>query len=109
MIYPPQISFIPVNVALTRFIEAGGGFFAHYPYWYLGTTPFNYLTGPVVPGFMVVFHKIFPFLTLFDIAYLLIIASFIIGALGWGLLAREISGKKSYFLIVTLITLVLPW
>ena len=50
--FPAQLSFIPVTVALTRFIEANG-FVGTYPYWYLGTTPVKYLTGPVVPGVLV--------------------------------------------------------
>lgn len=48
--YPPQTSLMPVQVALARFLEQGGDIFVNYPYWYLGTTPFRYLTGPIPPS-----------------------------------------------------------
>ena len=51
MIYPAQTSMIPAQIALVRFLEATGWQSANrnYPYWYLGTTPFRYLTGPILP------------------------------------------------------------
>ena len=49
--FPTQTSLIPIGVALARFLGERGltAFSSNYPYWYLGTTPFRFLTGPVVP------------------------------------------------------------
>ena len=59
--YPPQTSLIPAAVALTRYI-AEHGFSGNYPYWYLGTTPVRYLTGPVVPNILIVLKNLFSFM-----------------------------------------------
>ena len=58
--YPPHTSLIPAAVALTRYI-AEHGFSGNYPYWYLGTTPVRYLTGPVVPNILIVLKNLFSF------------------------------------------------
>ncbi len=82
MIFPAQTSLIPIQVALARFLEQGGSVFANYPYWYLGTTPFRYLTGPFLPGILVLLHKILPGLPLFEIMLGLIGISWLVGGVG---------------------------
>jgi len=57
--YPTQTSMVPVQVALARFFESQGwrAIFNNYPYWYLGTTPYRYLTGPILPTILTFIHK----------------------------------------------------
>ena len=86
--YPAQTSFIPVQVALARFLEAEGlkAIFSHYPYWYLGTTPFRYLTGPIIPGLTVFLHYLLPSTDLFVAFYMLLGMSWMLGErefIGW--------------------------
>lgn len=84
---------MPVTVALARYIEAHG-FGGSYPFWYLGTTPVKYLTGPIAPAILIGLHKIFPSLTFFDLSYVLLVTCYLLQALGWGLLAANLSGSK---------------
>ena len=106
--YPPATSFISVTVSLARFAE-GNNWFGIYPYWYFGSTPFNYLTGPVVPAILVVLVKILPNFSLFDLSYFILITSHFALSLGWGLLGWNLSKKKTIGILVFLISLVLPW
>jgi hypothetical protein len=82
MIFASQTSLIPVQVALTRFWEQGGNIFGNYPYWYLGTTPFRYLTGPVLPAVLVGLHRILPALSLFEIFFGVIGVCWVVGGIG---------------------------
>jgi len=80
--YPSQTSMIPVQIALVRFLEQGGSIFSHYPYWYLGTTPFRYLTGPILPGLLALLHKVLPQFSLFEIMFGVIGVFWVIGGIG---------------------------
>src|SRR3989344_4478698 len=93
MIFPAQTSLIPATVAIARWIAANG-FGGLYPYWYLGTTPVKYLIGPVAPGVLVGFHKVLPGASLFDLSLWFLVSSFLLQALGWGLLVWKLSGKR---------------
>jgi hypothetical protein len=119
MIYPPETSLIPVTVSLSRFfMEKGfGAFFADYPYWYLGTTPFKYLTGPVVPIILGVLNRIFG-MNLFTGSILIVLISFIAGGVGWlifyktltsgsGTSTREVKGLV--FTLIFLSYFLYPW
>ena len=106
--YPPQTSFIPVTVALVRFVETNG-FSGLYPYWYLGTTPVKYLIGPVVPVVLVFLHKILPNFSLFDLSLWLVVACQLLFSLGWGVLAWRLSSQRKIGIIVGLISLFAPW
>lgn len=92
--FPAQTSFMPVQVALARFLENQGwqATLLNYPYWYLGTTPFRYLTGPILPSFLTILHYFLPGLNLFEILLSLIGFVFPLGALGVYLLVRELKG-----------------
>ena len=92
--YPAQTSFMPVQVALARFLENQNwqATLLNYPYWYLGTTPFRYLTGPVLPNFLVILHYFLPGLNLFEILLGLTGFVFPLGAIGVYLLVRELKG-----------------
>ncbi len=92
--YPAQTSFIPVQVALARFLEQGGDPFANYPYWYLGTTPFRYLTGPILPLLLAGIHKALSQLSLFSIFYLLITIAWLMGGVGVYFLVKELGGGR---------------
>jgi hypothetical protein len=70
--YPAQTSLIPVQISLVKFWEGGGNVFANYPYWYLGTTPYRYLTGPILPSVMMLCHHVFPTINLFETFFLLL-------------------------------------
>src|SRR3990167_11334604 len=106
--YPVATSFIPVTVALARF-AAENSWFTIYPYWYLGSTPFNYLTGPIVPALLVALAKILPNFSLFDLSYFILITSHFALSLGWGVLGWNLSRKKTIGILIFLISLVLPW
>jgi len=109
--YPAQTSLIPATVAIARFLEINGlsSFFRTYPYWYLGTTPLRFLTGPVVPLLITGIHKALPGVSLFSISIYLIWLSFFLGALGWGILVKQISKNKTLGIVVTILFLLLPW
>jgi len=108
--FPPETSLIPVTIALARFVEANGltSMFGWYPHWYLGV-PFQYLTGPIIPLLQVIFHKIFPALSLFEITYALLFLSYLASILGWGMLAKKISGKRFIGIVVGVLLVILPW
>jgi len=108
MIYPAQTSLIPVQIALARFLEQGGAVFGNYPYWYLGTTPYRYLTGPILPTVLVALHRILPTLSLFEILLLLIVPCFLLGSLGVYLLIKELGGERRIALFSTLLYLFGP-
>ncbi len=108
MIYPPQTSFIPITVAVTRWVEANG-FGGNYPYWYLGTTPAKYLMGSVVPSVLVMLHKLLPNFSFFDLSLFFIFVSFFVSAVGWGTLAAKLSKNKSIGYLTGVLSLVLPW
>ncbi|KKR64926.1 MAG: hypothetical protein UU05_C0034G0006, partial [Candidatus Curtissbacteria bacterium GW2011_GWA1_40_47] len=106
--YPAQTSFIPVIVAIVRFTEEHG-FGGLYPFWYLGSTPVKYLTGPVVPSLLTALHKVLGGVSLFDLSFFLILTSFLVSSVGWGMLAWQLSGRRIYCYIVGLLTLFAPW
>lgn len=91
--FPAQTSLIPVQVALARFWEEGGNVFGDYPYWYLGTTPYRHLTGPVLPLVLTVLHKFLPRLSLFEIIFGLVGIGWLFGGLGVYFLVKEWKGK----------------
>lgn len=108
--FPPQTSLIPVTVAFARFLETNGlsSFFGHYPHWYLGV-PARYLFGPVVPALLLAIHKLVANVSLFDISIFLILFSLLASAVGWGVLAKRISGNQAIGISVSLFLLILPW
>lgn len=106
--YPPQTSLIPVTVALARFAE-NNGFSSLYPYWYLGSTPFRFLTGPVTPWLLVGVRKLFSDASLFSLSIFLVGAGILLGSLGWGILAAKISKRKALGVAVGGLTLLLPF
>ncbi|MFZ5366462.1 MAG: hypothetical protein ACOZBZ_04225 [Patescibacteria group bacterium] len=97
MIYPAQTSLIPVQVALVRFLEQNGlpSAFGNYPYWYLGTTPFRYLTGPILPGLCLALHRIFPAFNFFEIMFGVIGISWVFGAIGVYLLVISLANSST--------------
>jgi hypothetical protein len=112
--YPTQTSLIPVSVALARFLGERGfsAFTSNYPYWYLGTTPYRYLTGPVIPILTVLIKNIASVATYFDISIVMIVLSCLISALGWTLFVARIKQEKlnlSSFAVYFLLFVVLPW
>jgi len=108
--FPPETSLIPVTIALARFVEANGltSMLGWYPHWYLGV-PYQYLTGPIIPLLQVFLHNVLPGFSLFDVSYLLLILSFIASVVGWGVLAKKISGKRLIGLVVGILLIILPW
>jgi len=108
MFYPAQTSFIPVTVAIASFIERHG-FSGFYPFWYLGSTPVKYLTGPVVSSLLMALHRFLGGFSLFDLSLGLVVVAFLFSALGWGILAWMLSGRRLYGYIVSLLVLLAPW
>lgn len=111
--YPAQTSLIPATVAIARFFETHGfsSFSKIYPYWYLGSTPFRYLTGPIVPLLLAGLHELLPSVSLFSISIYLILFSFLLAAVGWGTLISKIRNTKIKVqnLLIIFLLLVLPW
>lgn len=91
--FPPSTSLIPVQIALARFWESYGWLAvgSNYPYWYLGTTPFRYLTGPILPSLLVGLHQVFPSLSLFSIFFLVFSICWLVGGMGVYFLVRELT------------------
>lgn len=108
MFYPPQTSFIPVTVALSRFFERGD-IWGNYPYWYLGSTPFRYLTGPVMPAILAFLHKIMPGFSLFDLSYFVIFISVFVSTIGWGIFSAKLSDQRQIGFLVGIISFIMPW
>lgn len=111
--YPPQTSLIPATVALVRFFLTNGfsSFSQNYPYWYLGTTPYRYLIGPIIPLMYSFFRIFLKTDSLFNITIYLIIFSIILSGVGWTWLASKISGdKRKIFLTLSfLVFIVFPY
>jgi hypothetical protein len=112
--FPSQTSLIPVGVALARFLGERGlaSFTSNYPYWYLGTTPYKFLTGPVVPILTVLIKKLVGQMTYFDIVSILVLTSCFISSVGWALFVGKIKGEKrkfSSFSLYFLLFAVLPY
>lgn len=109
--FPSQTSLIPVTVALIRFFETNGfsAFAKNYPYWYLGSTPFRYLIGPLLPFIISLVHQLFSSVSLFSITISLIILSFLISAGGWGLLTKKISKSQRAGVSVGVLAVLLPY
>jgi hypothetical protein len=94
--YPPATSLIPVQIALARFWETNpGGIWGNYPFWYLGSTPFRYLTGPILPFLLVTLHRFFPAQTLFNLFWPVLITAFLIGGLATFLLFNQLKDEES--------------
>ena len=93
MVYPAQTSLMPIHVALARFLTQDGGVLAKYPYWYLGTTPIRYLTGPILPAALIILQR-FSSLNMFEIFLCLVSFSFPLGASGVYLLVRDLKGSR---------------
>jgi len=91
--YPARTSLIPVQVALARFLKNQGirAFFSHYPYWYLGTTPFYYLGGPIIPGLMVFLDRLIPVWNLFDVFWTILIITYLLGGTGVYLMVKSLA------------------
>ena len=116
--YPSETSLIPVTVALTKFLETNGlkAIFSNYPYWYLGSTPFRFLTGPIIPVFLSIFHKLLPNTSLFILTIYLIAFSFLLSAFGWTILWFQVSSIKHqggktvlHTTFYILLFLIFPW
>jgi hypothetical protein len=112
--FPTQTSLIPVAVALARFLGEKGilAFTSNYPYWYLGTTPFRFLTGPVVPILTVFVKKLLPGTGYFNILTCLVLAACLASSAGWAVLISKIKDEKLTFAAFTLYFLlfaVLPY
>lgn len=105
--FPAQTSFIPITVALTKFIVENG-FGGHYPYWYLGSTPLKYLIGPVVPIILGGFSSLTG-LSLFNLSLIFVVFCIFFQAIGWGIFSTAISDKPKLGLLVALLGLILPW
>jgi len=95
--YPAQTSFIPVQIALARFLEQQGWpaiWRTNYPYWYLGTTPWRYLTGPILPFGLVGLRQLLPSLSFFDLFWGLLVFSWLLGGVGVFYLVRQLEGGR---------------
>lgn len=96
--YPPPTSLIPVQIALIKFWETNslGAIFKNFPYWYLGSTPYRYLTGPIIPLLARTLHQIFPARSLFEVYYWVILGFWLLGTAGVYFMAEELrtQGQK---------------
>ena len=109
--FPSQTSLIPVTIALTRFLTEFGAkaWGMNYPYWYLGSTPFKFLIGPVFPLLISLVHKLLPAMSLFSLAICTVISSLFLSALGWGILVNKVSESRKAGLAMGILLLFLPF
>src|SRR4030066_91324 len=96
--FPAQTSLIPVQIALIRFLEAHGwqAIFANFPYWYLDSTPFRYLSGPILPIITISLHRVLPNLGFFPFVLIFYFR-----------LIKQFQKKTAIFLILTITGLIL--
>lgn len=106
--YPPQTSLIPATVAIVRYV-AQQGFIGNYPYWYSGSTPLNYLTGPVLPTLLIVIRSVFNLPSFFEASYFLLLSCFIVSLLGWFFLLKGLTKNGKVALISVVVLTILPW
>lgn len=97
-----------------RFFLANGlsAFNQNYPYWYLGSTPFKYLIGPVVPALFSLGNLLAPEAGIFTILIYLVIFGIILSGVGWILLFSKIFELKrrfSFYLLPFALYLLFPW
>src|SRR3989344_6045478 len=104
--YPPQTSLIPTLAALVRYIETSS-FWSNYPFWYLGTTPVRYLTGPVLPGLLIVLRRFSGFSYITLIIFVIII-TIIISSFAWGILVKYLTNSWKKGIIAIVMTLLFP-
>jgi hypothetical protein len=115
--YPSQTSLIPATVSLIRFFFNHGysAFSLNYPYWYMGTTPFRYLIGPVMPVFYSLANIFAPKAQIFTISIYLVIVGIVLSGVGWTWLVFEIFKKielkkaKIFYFVIFLVYLIFPW
>ena len=109
--YPSQTSLIPVTVSLSRFFIENGfeSFSQKYPYWYLGSTDYKYLIGPVVPLVTTAVHKLFSHLSIFDVTILLVFLSYTTSVIGWLIFVKALQNRKYFNYILLIVLLILPW
>lgn len=105
--YPSQTSLIPATVALIRYIESNG-FGGNYPYWYLGSTPTKFLIGPIIPYITIFIKNIAINVSFFNILIYLIIVSYILSSLAWGILIYKITKNKLISIVTVIIYFLLP-
>ena len=110
--YPSQTSLIPATVSLVRFFGEKGfsAFFQNYPYWYLGSTPFRYLIGPVVPILEIALKSLIN-VSLLSISIYLVIFFAVLGGIGWILLVRKffVNLSFTYYLFLFIFYLFFPF
>lgn len=108
--FPAETSLIPATIALIRFFTENGfsSFFVNYPYWYLGSTPFKFLIGPVLPILVSLIKLVVPSLSFFNLTIALIFLSFLASFVGWGLLIKKITGNKVFVYLTLFVFLILP-
>ena len=108
--FPAETSLIPATVALVRFYIENGFLvvFHNYPFWYLGSTPFKFLIGPIIPIITRFIGILLPNVSLFNILIYFVILSFVISAVGWGILVKKITNNKILTFLVVFIFLILP-
>lgn len=106
--YPPQTSLIPAAAALTRYI-AEHGFGGNYPYWYLGSTPIKYLTGPILPTILIVLKNAFGLASFFEASYLLLLVTYSLSLMGWFVLIKALTNNSKIALISGIVLAVFPW
>ncbi|MBI2421155.1 MAG: hypothetical protein HYV38_03675, partial [Candidatus Levybacteria bacterium] len=105
--FPAQTSLIPITVAITKYVAARG-FGGNYPFWYLGTTPIKYLTGPIVPSALFGLKSLFQSTDYFSLAIALVFASQLIWAAGWFVFVKFLSGSSKLGLVVAVLVLLSP-
>jgi len=87
-------------------------FSSNYPYWYLGTTPFKFLTGPIIPILAILVKNMMFNVTYFDIMILFVIISCLFSSAGWSILISKIKNEKvkpATFFVYFLLFTVLPY
>jgi len=111
--YPTQTSLIPVAVALARFLGEKGmsAFSSNYPYWYLNSTPYRFLTGPVLPILGVLAKKVLG-AGYFDSMIWFVIFACFLSSVGWSILISKIKEEKitfAIFIVYFLLFAILPY
>jgi len=81
---------------LAQFFSSQGlsAVLGNYPYWYLGTTPFRYLSGPILPLLLSILQGLLPGFSIFEIMFGVIGIFWTFGGIGVYWLVKSLKQTK---------------
>lgn len=105
----PLTSLVPSVVQLIRYWVEEAPHFGNFPFWYLGSVPYQYLIGPVIPWIVSRVHAFYPESNLaFIYIWLVYVVWFLGGGVGVWVLARMLGMGAKLRVLVEVVFLMFP-